>query len=168
MIHLMNRAQKNLLTNFTIVLVITIGFVVVLTNIRNSINISEGIRSMELLGKEALKYRQLYGSLPSESHLETIRKRFGIVRLGRIHYRAQWIRYGADEQNTILAYATEASKKFFQSYHIVLWLDGRVEQYPKGEFEKIRDEQQNEIEIEWLREHLLHEPPQMPLEPDIF
>lgn len=164
----MNRAQKNLLTNFIIVLVITMSFVVFMTNVRSSINTSEAVRAMELLGKEVLKYRQQYGSLPSELYLESIKKKFDIVRLGSIHYRAQWIRYGADKQNTILAYTTEPSKKFFKSYHIILWLDGRVEKYPEAEFEKIRNQQQNETEIEWLREHLLHKQPQIPLDPDIF
>ena len=56
----------------------------------------------------------------------------------------------------------------FKSYHIVLWLDGRVERRNDAEFDKIRDEQQNEAEIEWLRENFLRKQPQMPLEPDIF
>ena len=164
----MNRPQKKLLTNLVVVLTITIVFVVFMVNVRNSINTSEAVRSMKLLGDNILSYRRQFGALPSESYLEIARKNLGIVRLGNLHYRAQWIDFGADANSTILAYTTEPFKKFFQSYHIVLWLDGRVEQYSKIEFKKITDTQQNEIEIEWLRKNLLRKQPQMPAEPGIF
>ena len=163
----MNRRQKNLLTNLIFVLIITVGFVVFMTNIRSSINSSEAAKSMELLGKEALKYRRQYGSLPSEPYIETVRKNLGIVRLGDIHYRAQWIDFGADANNTVLAYTTKPFKRFFKKYHIVLWLDGRVERCAEVEFEKICHEQQQEFELEWLRKHILQKP-RMPAEPDLF
>ena len=164
----MNRRQKNLLTNFIFVLIITVGFVVFMANVRNSINRSEAARSMELLGKEVLKYRRKYGSLPGEQYIETIRKNFGIVRLGDIHYRAQWIEFGADANSTILAYTTKPFKKFFKEYYIVLWLDGRVEQRGRAEFEKLCHEQQKDIETKQLRELLLRKQSQPSFKPDIF
>ena len=164
----MNRRQKNLLTNFIFVLIFTVGFVVFMASVRNSINSSEATKSMELLGKEVLRYRQQYGSLPSESYIKTIRKNFGIIRLGNIHYRAQWIEFGADANSTILAYTTKPLKRFFKKYHIVLWLDGRVEQCGKVEFEKICHEQQEDIETKWLRELLLQKQSQPLFKPDIF
>ena len=112
----MNRRKKKLLTNFILVLIITIGLAVLMANVRNSINRSEAVRSLELLGAEILKYRQQYGSLPSESYIENARKNLRIVRLGHIHYRAQWIDFGAESHSTILAYTTMPFKKFFRRF----------------------------------------------------
>ena len=164
----MNKRQKNLLTNLIFILIITVGFVVFMANVRNSVNSSGAVRAMKLLGEEALKYRRNYGSLPGEPHIETVRKNLGIVRLGEIHYRAQWIDFGADANSTVLAYKIKPVKKFFRKYYVVLRLDGRVELCGKVEFEKIRYEQQKEIEAKWLREHLLQKRSQRPFGPDIF
>ena len=90
-----------------------------------------------------------------------------MVRLGSIHYRAQWIDFGADANSTILAYTTKPLERFFEKYYIVLWLDGRVERRCKVDFEKILDEQQDEFELEWLRKNILQKP-QTPLEPGLF
>lgn len=150
----MNRPQKKLLTKFVLVLIITIGFVVFMANIRSTINSSEATRSMKTLGREILDYRRNYGSLPSESYTETIKEEFKIVRLGSLHYRAQWIDFGADANSTILAYSTKPLKRFFKQYHVVLWLDGRVERYRKADFERILDKQQNEVELKRLRKNI--------------
>ena len=164
----MNRRQKNLLTNLILVLTITVGFGVFITNLRNSINASEATRSLELLGKEILEYRHQNGSLPGESYIDTIRKKLRLVRLGNIHYRAQWIGFGADEHDTILAYKIEPLKKFLKSYYIILWLDGRVVRYSKADFDRIINEQQNKVESEWLKKNLLQKQSQTLIEPDIF
>ena len=163
----MNKPQKRLLTNFILVLIITIGFVVFIVNIRSTVNSSEAIRSLEILGKEVLRYRKQYGSLPSESYTEIIRDKFRMARLGNIHYRAQWIDFGADANSTILAYVTKPFKRFFEKYYIVLWLDGRVEKHCKADFERILDKQQNKSELEWLRKNILQKT-QIHQEPDLF
>ena len=163
----MNRPQKKLLNKFIFILVITVGFVVFMVNVRNTVNRSETVRSLGILGREVLEYRRNYGSLPSESYIKVVREKFGIARLGDIHYRAQWIEFGADADSTILAYTTRPFRRIFEKYYVVLWLDGRVEQYRKADFEKILNRQQNEFELKWLRENILQKP-QTPFEPGLF
>ena len=163
----MNRPQKKLLTNFIFVLIIMVGFAVFMVNVRSRINSSEAERSLDILGKEVLNYRRQYGSLPNESYIETVKKEFKIARLGSIRYRAQWIEFGADANSTILAYTTKPFKRFFKKYHIILWLDGRVERHRKADFERILDKQQKDVELKWLMENILQKP-QTPLEPGLF
>ena len=132
-----------------------------------SIQRSKDSVNLEILGKEVLRYRKQYGSLPSESYTEIIRDKFRMARLGNIHYRAQWIDFGADANSTILAYVTKPFKRFFEKYYIVLWLDGRVEKHCKADFERILDKQQNKSELEWLRKNILQKT-QIHQEPDLF
>jgi len=60
----MNYRQKTLLRNIIFVFFFTALMVTALISIRNSVNKSEAIRSMELIGREALAYRKNYGSYP--------------------------------------------------------------------------------------------------------
>lgn len=153
----MNIRQRKLVANIVIVLFFTIAMIVGFANIKDKINRSESIRAMELLGKEVLQYRKDFGSLPNESYILQIKEKIGAVRLGQVQYRAAWIEYGSPPETTILAYAKKDYSGFSDDGYVVLWLDGRVEWNAKEKFEKILTEQQKQLEIQWLQEHLRNE-----------
>ena len=123
-------------------------------NIKNGINRSESIRAMNLLSKEILGYREKYGSLPNETYVDDFIDKTGIFRIGPLQYRAMWIEYGSEPNNTILAYTQKNFRGFVKPGYVVLWLGGKVEWIDKKHFETILAEQQNKIEIKWLQDHL--------------
>ena len=94
--------------------------------------------------QEVLKYRNRNASLPSESHLVRIKEQF--VRLGTLHYRAQWIGFDS-EPNAILAY----TQKHYHSIalrpgYVVLYLDGRVDNAPAVQaFAEELDKRKSEV-----------------------
>jgi hypothetical protein len=148
----MNKRQKDILINFTTVIVITAVAVVAMLNFRDWLNRAEAMRAMEHLGQIVLQYRKDYGSVPPESYVDRIKETLeGYARLGDPHYRAQWIDFesGPDE---ILAYTKIISRSlFFSSGFIVLRLDGRVEWMDKQTFETLLVQQQKPMEREMLR-----------------
>jgi len=151
----MNRRQKSLLVSFVTVTVITGVFVFAMINIRSVVNKSEAMRAMRSLGRNVLKYRERTGALPPESYVNNIRKELpGNVRLGQLHYRAQWI--GIDvTDDTVLAYVYKNyGSLLVGSGYIVLRLDGRAEWMKKDVFEKLLSKQQSQTEIELLQQQL--------------
>ena len=150
----MNKRQKAILTNFTIVIVITAIAVVAMINFKDWVNRSEAIRAMEYLGQIVLQYRKEQGLVPSESWVDRQRGNLpGHVRLGNLQYRARWLDFesGPDE---ILAYTKKDYRSSFLSEgFVVLRLDGRVEWMDKQEIETLLAQQQSPREkIETLRE----------------
>jgi len=150
----MNRREKRLIINLVVVLVITIVFVTGMANIKNAMNRSEAIRAMEFIGREVLAYRKEHGSLPARSYVDNFADAIGAVRLGRFEYRAPWLEFGAEPNSTILAYAKKNYHGIISAGYVVLWLDGRVEWIEKDAFEQLLAHQQQQEEIEWLKEHL--------------
>jgi hypothetical protein len=150
----LNHKQKKLLTNVVTVVAFTTAMVVGFANIKNIINRSEATRAMGILGKEILQYRQSYGSLPSEVYVKQYEEAIGAVRLPGLQYRAQWIEYGSDPNKTILAYSENKYRGFVKGGYLVLWLNGKVKWISKNEFEKILVTQQQQQELQWLKEHL--------------
>jgi hypothetical protein len=148
----MNKRQKSLVLNIVAVLVITVAFIVLMMNVKDLLNKKEAMRAMEVIGREILNYRGRYGSLPPESYLVGIRKRF--VRLGELNYRAQWIGFDS-EPNAILVYTRKNYHSLAASSgYVVLHLDGQVEWIGRKKFEAILREQQTAREIEMLQERL--------------
>jgi hypothetical protein len=148
----MNKRQKDILTSFITVIVITAVAVVAMLNFKDWLNRSEAMRAMEHLGQIVLQYRKDYGSVPPESYVDRIEETLeGHVRLGDLHYRAQWIDFesGPDE---ILAY----TEKIYHSLiigkgYVVLRFDGRVEWMNKQQFETLLAQQQSPMEIQMLQ-----------------
>ena len=150
----MNARQKELVAHTVIIVVFTTAMVVGFANIKNAINRSEVIRAMELLGNEILQHRKTYGSLPSEYQVKQFAETIGAVRLEYFHYRAQWIEFGSVPDTTILAYSQKNYRGFVKAGYVVLWLNGRVEWINKKPFEKILAMQQEQQELQWIKEHL--------------
>jgi len=148
----MNKRQKDILMNFITVIVITAVAVVAMFNFKDWINRSEAMRAMEHLGQIVLQYRKDYGSVPPQSYVDRIEETLeGYVRLGDLHYRAQWIGFesGPDE---ILAY----SEKNYHSLvtgkgFVVLRFDGRVEWMNKQQFKTLLAQQQSPMEIQMMQ-----------------
>jgi hypothetical protein len=148
----MNKRQKSLVLNVIAVLVITVAFIVLMMNVKDLLNKSEAMRAMGTVGREVLNYREQYGSLPPESYLTRIKEQF--VRLGALHYRAQWIGFDS-EPNAVLAYTKQNYRSLAaRSGYVVLRLDGQVEWMGKRQFEALLREQQTSREIEMLHEGL--------------
>jgi hypothetical protein len=149
-----NNKQKKLVANVITVVVFTTVMVVGFAYLKDIVSRSEGIRSMSVLGKEILRYRSSYGSLPPEIYVKQYSEAIGAVRLPAVQYRAQWIEFGSDPNTTILAYSAKNFRGFVKSGYVVLRLNGKVEWVDKKEFEKIISSQQQQQELQWLQERL--------------
>jgi len=145
----MNKLQKRILANFTVVMVVTVAAVVGMVELKNLVNRSESMRAMESLGRVVSDYKQKNGSIPPESQVDEIIKSLeGQFRLGDIRYRAQWIAFDSPP-DTILAYAIENSRSLFSHPGaIVLRFDGRIEWMDKASFDKLIAGQQTQMELE--------------------
>ncbi len=151
----MNKQQKAIVSKLVTVAVVTSLAVVAMINFRSWVNRSEATRAMERLGEEILKYRQMHGIVPPESHITGLEKNLeGRLRLGKLHYRALWIdsESGPDE---ILAYTTERHHSLlFAKEFLVLRLNGEVKWMDKKQFEQLLAQQQSPAEIK-MTEKLL-------------
>lgn len=137
-------------------MVVTAVAAVVMIDFKNWVNRSEAMRAMAELGREVLRYRQQYGSVPPESYVDSIKEDLaGHVRLTNLQYRARWIDFESDP-NEILAYTEKRHHSLLFGYvFIVLRLNGSVELMDKHEFEKLLAQQQSPAEIEekrWMME----------------
>lgn len=150
----MNTRQKKLVANIVTVVVFTVAMVAGFANIKNAINRSEAMRAMELVGTEVLQYRKAHGSLPPEYYVKQYIGEIGAVRLSSLYYRASWIEFGSEPNNTILAYSERNYRGFVKAGSIVLWLNGKVEWMNKKQFEKTLAAQQQQQELQWIKEHL--------------
>ena len=145
----MNKRQRSIITNFIFVMAGTAIFVGVMINVKDVINKSEAIRAMELLGEGVRKYRDNYHSTPPESYFNQLKNSISTVRLGDVHYRAQWIGFD-DGPDTVLAYSYKNYRFLVKRGYVVMRLDGSVEWIERGEFVKLLKKQQTDAEIKLL------------------
>jgi hypothetical protein len=150
----LNIRQKKLVSNSIVVLVFTVAMVTTFANIKNVINRSEAMRATELVGQEVLRYRKANGSLPPEYYVKEYINEIGAVRLSNFHYRAPWIEFGSEPNNTILAYSEKDFRGFVKAGGIVLWLNGKVEWMNKKQFKQSLAAQQKQQELQWIKERL--------------
>jgi len=145
----MTKLQKRILANFVVVMVITGTAVVGMVELKNLVNRSEAMRAMESLGRVVSDYKQKNGSIPPEAYIDGLKQSFeGQLRLGHLHYRAQWIQFGSPS-DTILAYVIKDDHSLFSHPGaIVLRLDGRIEWIDRGYFDKLPIRRQSAIENE--------------------
>jgi len=145
----MNKQQKWVLTNFIFVVLITAVAVVGMIELKNWVNRSESIRTIEQLQKAVATYKQKNGSVPPESYVDGIIKTFaGQPRLGNLNYRARWIKFDSPP-DTILAYVRKGYHSIFSHRGaIVLRLDGRIEWMDKANFDTLIASQQTPLELE--------------------
>ncbi|MGA2070099.1 MAG: hypothetical protein ABSG97_02015 [Sedimentisphaerales bacterium] len=145
----MTKLQRQILVNFVVVTIITGAAVVGMVELKNQVNRSEAMRAMESLGQVVSAYKQKNGSIPPESYVDGIIKSFeGQLRLGDLHYRAQWIAFDSPP-DTILAYVRKNYHSlFFRPGAIVLRFDGRTEWINKATFDKLIASQQMPMERE--------------------
>jgi hypothetical protein len=139
----MNKQQKWALIKFTAVVLITVGSVAVIAELKNGVNRAEAIRAMEHLGKIVSDYKQKNGYVPPESFVDNLKESIvGKARLGDFHYRARWL--DADSTpNTILAFTKSGSGSlFFKPEVIVLFHDGKVQRMDEESFDKLFSSQQ--------------------------
>ena len=147
----MNRRQKDILIDCTIVIVVTVVAIVSMVNFKDWVNRSEAIRAMQHLAQVITQYRNGHGSVPPQSYIDSIKENLeGNVRLGNLIYRAQWL----DLESTpdeILAYSEKNYRSFIGKGFVVLRLDGTVEWLDKKKFQTILNQQQSPLEIQMLK-----------------
>ena len=145
----MNKKQKNLLIRFITVMLATTLAVLGIINFRDWVNRSEAFKAMQYMGEVVKDYRKEHSIAPAQSYINRIKDGLpGSARLGNLKYRAQWIEFGASEDE-ILAYTEKNfSSPLVKSGYIVLRLDGRVEWMQKEEFKKLLASQQSSAERE--------------------
>lgn len=148
----MNRRQKDILIDCTIVIVVTAVAIVSMINFKDWVNRSEAIRAMQHLAQVVLQYRNEQGSVPPQSYIDSIKDNLeGHVRLGELIYRARWLDLESTH-NEILAYSEKKYRSFIGKGFVVLRLDGTVEWLDKKKFQIILNQQQNLLEIQTLQE----------------
>ena len=145
----MNKLQKQILTNFIFVTIITGTAVIGMIELKNQVNRSEAMRAMESVGQVVGAYKHKNGSIPPESYVDGIIESLeGQLRLGDLHYRAQWIAFDSPP-DTILAYVRKNYRSlFFHAGAIVLRIDGRTEWMDKAAFDKLIASQEVPMERE--------------------
>lgn len=145
----MNRFQKRVILKASVVVLVTISFVVGMAEFKNVVNRSEATRAMEDLGGKILSYRKEHGAVPSQNHIDQIKKTLaGQARLGDLHYRARWIGFEADDKE-ILAYTSKGYDSLLTGAGaIFITLDGQVQWMNKDEFGELLGGQQSELEKE--------------------
>jgi hypothetical protein len=139
----MNKQQKWVLIKFTAVVLVTVGSVATIAELKNGVNRAEAIRAMEHLGKIVSDYKQKNGYVPPESFVDNLKESLvWQARLGDLHYRARWL--DADSTpNTILAFTKSSSGSlFFKPEVIVLLYDGKVQRMEEESFNKLFARQQ--------------------------
>lgn len=148
----MNKRQKAILRDFTIVIVATAIAVVAMIIFKDWINRSEATKAMQQLGEVVLNYRKEHGSIPPESYVDQIKQNLeGHARLGSLRYRARWIDFESTPDE-ILAYSEQNyHSPFFGRGFIVLRLNGTIEWVEKRQFETLLAQQQSQIEKELTR-----------------
>ncbi len=121
--------------------------VVGMVQLKDYVNRSEAMRAMTQLGDRILEYRKQYGSLPSQSFVDSIKGEVeGAVRIGNVNYRARWIGLDAPS-DTILAYSQKRlPSSFLKDGYVVLRLDGLVEWLPTKRFTEVFARQQTPTE----------------------
>ncbi len=149
----LNKRQKSLIWNLVAVTAVTFGFVILLMNLKDSVNKSEAISSMKALSSILLEYRKQTGALPPESYVDDIVKQIGAVRIGKLNYRARWIKWHAP-RDSIVVYSEKIYKSIVRSGYVVMFLDGRVEFMSSRDFEPILARQQSEAELEYIQKQL--------------
>jgi hypothetical protein len=148
----MNKQQRRILVNFAVVIAVVIAVSVGMYELGKWNNRSEAIRVMKNLGQIVSDYKQKHGSVPPEFYVEGIKKSLGgHVRLGTLHYRAQWIQFDSPPDE-ILAYVIKDRSIFLGPGAIVLRLDGRVEWMDKVDFDKLPIRQQSVVKTEMAPE----------------
>jgi len=147
----MNKLQKWILINFAFAILITATVVVGMIELKNWVNRSEAMRAMGYLGQVVSDYKQKNGYVPSESHVEGLKKTFEErSRAGGLNYRARWISVDSSP-DTILAYVRENTHSlFFHPGAIVLRYNGRIEWMDKTSFDKLIARQQTTLELEMM------------------
>ncbi|MBN2020989.1 MAG: hypothetical protein JW749_12290 [Sedimentisphaerales bacterium] len=145
----MNKQQRRILTNFAVVIALTITAAFGMVELKNLVNRSEAMRAMEQLATIVRDYKQKNGSVPPETYVAGLKEKLeGQVRMGDLHYRARWIEFGSPP-DTILAYVKKDYHSiFFHPGAIVLRFDGRVEWIEKHAFEKSLALQQTPLELQ--------------------
>ena len=145
----MNRQQKRILINFSVVAIVTLAATFGMIELRNHVSYVESDRAMDQLSEMAMNYKKKNGSFPPESYiLQNKDKLEGKVRMGLLVYRARWISFDSPP-DTILAYVTkDYSSLFFHPGAIVVLVDGKVEWMDKETFEKQLKRQQSSLELE--------------------
>lgn len=151
----MQKRQRQIITNFVVVITVTLVSVVAMINFKDMVNRSEAVRAMEALGKQVVAYRQQYGAAPPESYVDRIRDSLpGNARLGDLQYRAQWIGFGSSD-DTILAYTRKRYRSsFLGDGAVVLRLGGTVQWMEAREFEPLLNKQQKADEREVFKERI--------------
>ncbi|TFG50267.1 MAG: hypothetical protein E4H40_01635 [Candidatus Brocadiia bacterium] len=143
----MYKRQKAILIRFAVVILLTAAAVAGMVNFRDWIIKSEAIKGMEIVGQAVLKHRQDAGSLPPESFIDLVLSEEGIVRIGKIVYRARWIDIDSTGDE-ILAYSEiNLYSWLISNGYVVLRLDGRVKWMDKPAFEQLLRSQQTPMEI---------------------
>ena len=151
----MQKRQRQIITNFVVVITVTLVSVVVMINFKDMVNRSEAMRAMEALSRQVVAYREQHGAAPPESYVDRIRDSLpGYARVGDLQYRARWIGFGSPD-DAILAYSRQKYRSsFLENGAVVLRLDGTVEWIRSEEFEPLLKKQQQADEIKMLKEHV--------------
>ncbi len=123
----MNKRQRQLLVRFCIVMALTIALIVGLSQYRNVVNKSEAIRSMNILSIEIAKYNLYHGELPSSSYISDIIARYGLLRVGPVECRSQWIEPGSGPETILLFSKKNYNSLFVKSGYIYITKEDMLE-----------------------------------------
>ncbi len=145
----MHKRQKNILTDFITIIIITAIAVVAMIEFKNWVSRSEAMRAMQHLSTIVAEYRKAHGSIPPESYVNSIKEDLeGHVRIGNLQYRARWIDFESSPDE-ILAYVERNYRSLYLGHgFVVLRMDGSVTWMNKQEFETLFARQRKPMEVQ--------------------
>ena len=154
----LNKRQKKIIIDFTVVVTVTAGLVIGIANFKDHVNRSEARRAMNHLGQIVVKYRQRHRHVPPERMVEQIKDNLeGRARLGKLTYRGLYADLSSKEKE-LLAYTEENYRSWFiEPGYLVLWVkdikcigqkttEYRVEWIAKDKFQEELDKYETNYE----------------------
>lgn len=144
----MNKKQRGLLVRLVVVVVITVGMVFAMVNVKEFVNKKEAMLAVGNLNVEIFKYKQANGKWPLQSYVDEKAKQIqGRARLGAVEYRGNLLGYVGSDDVVVVYVKRDYSGLFLDSGYIVAKVNGKVEWLSEEEFDIL-------MSLQWTAEEL--------------
>ena len=144
----MNKKQRAMLIRLVLVIVITVGMVFAMVNVKEVVNKKESMLAARNLNFEILKYKQTNNKWPLQSYVDEKAKQIqGRTRLGKVEYRASMFDYVGSNDVVVFYIKREYSGPFIGSGYIVAKVNGKVEWLTEQDFDIL-------MSLQWTVEEL--------------
>jgi len=143
----MNKKQRGMLVRLVVVIVITVGMVFAMVNVKEVVNKKEAMLAAKNLNIEILKYKQANNKWPLKNYVDEKAEQVrGRARLGEVKYRGDALGYVSSE-DIVFYIKRDYSGLFLDDGYIVAKVSGKVEWLGDEEFNLL-------MSLKWTAEEL--------------